>query len=319
LSALPAIRCAGAPRDLGFDQGAALRAVLRRSLRPRAPARPAELREWLPASQSARAWRDVAAFFPHHAERMLGLARGARVPVRLLAARLRGLLTGDGGLAAGVSAERAGQALLARSIGPGLDAAPLFVRHSAPDNDYRSVELTPAWSVAAALGVNEHGLAATATALPGDDALLRGCAAPAALLVQDVLQRFDGVDKAVEWALSRPAGGSASLLLADATGRVAGVRIEGRQRSALAASDGLVVGLGSRAALESLSKAASESPLDAAGLARLLREPAAGAPLVAVADPVLRRIGFVDLGGRFDWYAIEGLAQGEAPTLTGAE
>jgi hypothetical protein len=294
------VHCAGAPRDLGLDQGEALRARVRESLRAaaRGPALVGELREWLPWSRSARVWRDVQAYFPHHAERTRGLSIGARIPTRALAARLAGLLAGDGGLVVGLSA------LLARSFGPGADPDAWVVRHSAPDNDYRSVELAPVWGAAAALGVNERGLAATATALPAADPLLRGCAAPAALLVQDVLQRFDAVDKAVEWALRRPAGGCASLLLADASGRLAGVAIEGRKRRLLDANGAMLAGLGPAAALASLEKTLAEGALDAAGVARLLAEASARPRLVVVADPVARRLGVRRGDAAIEWSAV---------------
>jgi hypothetical protein len=295
-----AVHCTGAPRDLGLDQGEALGAHVRESLRAgaRGPALFARLREWLPGSRSARAWRDLQTYFPHHAERTLGLSLGARVPTRALVARLAELLAGDGGLAAGVSGEGA---LLARCFGPGLDADELVVRHSAPDNDYRSVELAPVWSAAAAIGVNQHGLAATATALPAADPLLRGCAAPAALLVQDVLQRFDTVEKAVEWALRRPAGGCASLLLADASGRIAGVAIEGRKRRLLDHGR-FLSGFGPKAAVAALEKSLAEaSALDTASLARLLGEASARPRLVAVADPVGRRLGIARGDAPIEW------------------
>jgi hypothetical protein len=296
-----AVHCAGAPRDLGLDQGEALAAHVRESLRADAGGL-ARLRDWLPGSRAARAWRDVQAYFPHHAERTLGLSLGARVPTRALVARLADLVAGDGGLCAGVSAARASQALLARSFGPGCDADEWVVRHSAPDNDYRTVELAPVWSVAAAIGVNQHGLAATATALPAEGPLLRGCAAPAALLVQDVLQRFDTAEKAIEWAMRRPAGGYASLLLADASGRVAGVGVDGRKRTPIGEGGETLTGLGPAAALTSLEKALAEArSLDAVLLARLLGEASARPRLVAVADPVGRRLGVARGDAALEW------------------
>jgi hypothetical protein len=302
VSAPRAVHCAGAPRDLGLDQGQALGAHVRDGLRNASGSGLGRLREWLPGSRSARAWRDLKAYFPHHAERALGLSLGARVPTRALVARLAELLAGDGGLAAGVGLERSEHALLARSFGPGLDADELVVRHSAPDNDYRTVELAPVWSVASAIGVNEHGLAATATALPAADPLLRGCAAPAALLVQDVLQRFDTVEKAVEWALRRPAGGCASLLLADASGRVGGVAIEGRKRRVIGEGQAFVTGFGPAAAAASLEKSLAETrALDAAALARVLGEGSAQPRLVAVADPAGRRLGVARGDAAIEW------------------
>lgn len=296
MSALALVRCAGAPRDLGLDQGVAVRAVIRGA--PGAH----------PASGVAeRGWRDLGRFFPHHAERLQGISLGARVPEAALAAELVALLGGDAGLAV------AAGGLVARSIA----AAPasLVLRASAPDNDYRSLELAPAASPAAWIGVNEHGLAATATALPAEEASFAGCAAPAQLLVQDVLQRFDSVEKAADWALRRPAGGHLSLLLADATGRVGAVEIDGPTRRSPAAGEGALVGLGPAEAVAALEKALAETRgLDAAALARLLGEAAAYTSLVVVADPVGRRLGIARIGGALDWHVLEAPAPAaEAP------
>jgi len=286
MNALALVRCAGAPRDLGLDQGAAGRGAIQAALRGRG------------AGQDARRIaRDLERFFPHHAERMQGISLGARVPEAALAAELAALLAGDAGLAV------AAGGLVGRSIAAAPPA--LVLRASAPDNDYRSLELAPAGSPAAWIGVNEHGLAATATALPAAEASLAGCAAPAQLLVQDVLQRFDSVEKAADWALRRPAGGHASLLLADASGRVGAVEIDGRTRRILGAGEGALVGLGPAPVLAALEKALAEAgALEAAALARLLAEPGR-APLVAVADPAGRRLGIAPPGAVLEWHALE--------------
>jgi hypothetical protein len=224
------------------------------------------------------------------------------VGVRKLAPPLATLLEGDAGLALGAQVPGAGRSLLGRSFSsPEL----WTVRHSAPETAYRSVELASVSSVAATVGVNEHGLAAMVKALPSGSAALAGCAAPAALLVQDVLQRFDTVDKAAEWALRRPAGGAASLLLADATGALGGVYIEGRERRSLEPEDGLLFGLGApaeRAALEKV--AAGTQQLDAEGLARSLIEAAGDGGCVAVADPAGRRLGIAQRGD-VAWHLVE--------------
>jgi hypothetical protein len=216
-------------------------------------------------------------------------------------APLATLLDGDGGVGLGVAGE--GLALLGRSC-----AAPetWAVRHSAPDNDYRSVELSAVWSVAATVGVNEHGLAAMVSALPPAPAAVEGCAAPAALLVQDVLQRFDSVDKAIEWVLRRPAGGEASLLFADATGALGGVRVEGRSRRALEPEGGLLFALAAPDQRLSLEKAAAGVlRLDAEELAKSLAS--TGSATVAVVDPPGRRLGVAHSAG-VTWHLATGSA-----------
>jgi hypothetical protein len=280
------VRCAGAPRDLGLDQGAAAGDAIR-----------AALRGSTGGPGARRIARDLERFFPHHAERTQGISLGARVPEAALAAELAALLAGDAGLAA------AAGGLVARSIP--APAGPLLLRESAPDNDYRSLELAPAWSAAAWIGVNEHGLAASATTLPAAEASLAGCAAPAQLLVQDVLQRFDSVEKALDWALRRPAGGHASLLLADASGSLGAVEVDGPTRRTLGAGEPVRVGFGPAPAAAALAKALSEArALDAESLARTLAEAAGGAPLVAVADPAGRRLGLLRPGTALEWHGL---------------
>jgi hypothetical protein len=287
VSALALVRCAGAPRDLGLDQGAAVRSAIGAALAGRRADGGAVVQ---------RAWRDLGRFFPHHAERMQGISLGARVPEAALAAELAALLVGDAGLAV------AAGGLVGRSVT--ASAASLVLRASAPDNDYRSLELAPAGSPAAWIGVNEHGLAATATALPAADTSLAGCAAPAMLLVQDVLQRFDSVDKAADWALRRPSGGHASLLLADASGRTSAVEIDGRTRRILGAGEDALVGFGPAPAVAALEKTLAEArALDADSLVRLLAE-TSHASLVAVADPAGRRLGIAPAGASLVWHSL---------------
>ena len=296
------VRCAGAPRDLGCEQGGAARALIRAAL-PRGLA--AGVRHLLPGVRVRRVARDLERFFPHHAERMQGLSLGAGVPERALWGTLAELLAGDGGLAAAISSARVPGALVARSLVGAADA--LVIRESAPDNDHRSLELAPAASPVAWIGVNEHGLAATATALPALDAALEGCAAPAQLLVQDVLQRFDSVEKGADWALRRPAGGHASLLLADATGRIAKIEVEGRTRRQTGAGEPALLGLGHDLALAALDKALAESRgQDPESLARLLAEASLQPALVAVADPAGRRLGIAGAGAALEWHTVAG-------------
>jgi hypothetical protein len=107
------------------------------------------------------------------------------------------------------------------------------VRESAPDSDYRSLELVALTHVAPFVGVNEHGLAVGAVLLATGSEF----AAPASLLAQDCLQRFDGVEKALEWLERRPAGGRARFALADATGAAAIFEIDGADRKRVDASE----------------------------------------------------------------------------------
>jgi hypothetical protein len=87
--------------------------------------------------------------------------------------------------------------------------------------------------------VNAAGLAVACQTLeaappsPGIDA-------PAFLLVQECLQRFESVEGAEEWCLHRPAGGRATVLLADAAGGLVGVEVAGVERERLVAQNGVL-------------------------------------------------------------------------------
>ncbi|MDJ0849237.1 MAG: C45 family autoproteolytic acyltransferase/hydrolase [Myxococcota bacterium] len=277
MSSVQELECRGAPRDLGLDQGRAARDPVRLAAR-RSGAR--RLRR---DPRLQRVERDLERFFPHLSERTQGLARGARVRRRQLAALLaRELADHDdrvaragAGVGLAVTALRGGgEARIARSLDlpSGLESS-FAVRRSAPDNDYRSLELSLPWLVAPVAGVNEHGLAAAITTVPPASKALADCMAPAGLLVQDCLQRFDGVEKAVEWCERRPAGGSASILLADAEGQIASVIVDGPGRTLRRPGDeGVLIGLGRSLRRSAIEKGCSEQGrLDAAALYEVLR------------------------------------------------
>jgi len=258
--------------------------------------------------------RDLLRHFPHMGERALGLARGAGVGPPSLAALLAATLEVGDGLAVAADGERTrGGTLLLRTLTRG---APVWIRHSAPDVDHRSVEAVLPWRVPAVIGVNEHGIAATATVLPATPMSIDRCAAPALLLVQDCLQRFDRLEAAAEWCQRRPAGGRASILLADASGRVASVRIEGRDRALLSPREGLCFGVAGQAEVEALRQGcAARSPLDVEALAAAGLEGLHGAELALVADPERRGLAVVRRGVDPEWHFVA--AAGE-PASSGA-
>ena len=86
MSDFPRVRCHGAPRDLGLDQGAAFSAEVGALVAKRSGGAFARLRAALQPPTALRAIaRDTYRYFPHMAERTAGLARGARVPALALA------------------------------------------------------------------------------------------------------------------------------------------------------------------------------------------------------------------------------------------
>ena len=288
--------CRGAPRDLGLDQGLRVRAALREALGPAGP-RAALASLWRRGPNRGplnRLDRQLRRFFPHLAERLGGLARGARVPreglVALLAEGAASAAPGPSALVA-AAPERSGAGALLARVQPAPSAGPrcVVLRESHPDNDYRSVELVEAGGVAALLGVNQHGLAAAVgAATPAREA--DGCAAPASLLVQDCLQRFDAVEKAVEWCMRRPAGGRASILLADASGVLAAVDVDGDARRVRAPADGVLTASAADAdrALEKALAARAHLHADALWAALAAGAGTGPAALRVLADPARR-------------------------------
>lgn len=295
--------CEGAPRDLGFDQGRACRSVLQAHYR-----RESGWLQRLPlpgfrrgGAGSDRLVRDLTRYFPQQSEAIEGMVRGAGVPYRWLAAALARALAEEESQQAvdAVAADPSlthGGPLLARSF-----AAPPVARRSRPEGGIASVELTLPWLTAALAGVNAGGLAAASVTLPSGGEP-NSCAAPAALLVQDCLTRFDSVDGAVDWCRGRPAGGRATILLADATGAVAVVEIHGGERRLVSSDDGFaLVGAGAQEAVNSLRIAA---PLSASALATALGTG------VAVLDPGERRIAFLATTADSPlWLAVDPVAE----------
>lgn len=279
------IQCGGSPRDQGFDQGRACRGEVRRAAGWWHSGPPGLLGGFwdLPRVSERRhrtaVSREIRRHFPQVSERAAGLARGAGVSVdwvlrglaQELGDRQHGRLRTAGGLLIGVGPERAGGSpVLVKSVDlPAGGAPPLLLRRTRPDPGFASVELTLPGLPAAYAGVNEAGLAVAITSIPYGPG--REPSPPALLLVQECLQRFEHAARAVEFALARRAGGAGTLLLADATGDVAGLAISGTRRRPLAPSSGLLLGAGRETRVNELAARCRKlDPLDAAGLLEAL-------------------------------------------------
>jgi hypothetical protein len=230
------VRCEGAPRDLGLDQGEACAAALRR------------LRDALRGSPAPRPpERDLRRHFPQLAERLEGVARGGRVPVRILLSALACELGSARQREHPVTRAAALWGFTATWTGSGATLAwaargaelPWRVRESKPENGLASLEIVAPWLPGGVAGVNAAGLAVACTTLEASLAS-SACAAPAFLLVQECLQRFERVEGAEEWCLHRPAGGRATILIADAAGGLVGVEVAGAERERLLAQNGIL-------------------------------------------------------------------------------
>ena len=268
------VECEGAPRDLGGAQGRACRDALRAQSRG---AQPRSVRAGRPSS--AAALRDVRRHFPHQAEQLEGIARGAGLSLRRIG---RVMLDTLNGAARGpaLALARGDAPLVARAC---PDAA--LLRRSRPEGRFQSIELTLAPLTTALIGVNERGLALACATGPLEAGT---CAAPAALLARDCLERFAEVEAALEWCTHRPAARCAAILMADAHGKVAGVQIAHGARRTLRPEGGLLrVREASRVEtkpLETLGAGGLDAP---DGIAAAFGPEAAA---LAWADPVGRRI-----------------------------
>ncbi len=283
------IECEGAPRDLGFDQGTQCRAALAAAYRSRSRWQRARLRLWAESEACRRVWLELRRFYPQQAETIEAMARASRVPVAWLIAKLAGnrwiTTPADALVLAAASAITDRGALLARAL-PG-DA---IVRRSRPESGFRSIEWTQPWRAAPLAGVNEAGLAVACASSAGEVTGSRH-AVPAALLAHDCLRRFDELDGAIDWLLVRPGGGKSMLVLADLSGEIAGVRVDGDERVVFRPADGLIVHTGGHARQAEIEKGLREaSPLLGSDLGRFF-----GMPLVVI-EPARRKIAL--LGGR---------------------
>ena len=187
--------------------------------------------------------------FPHQAESLRGLGVAAEVPAAWLVSELTRLRADP----APAAALEAAPGLLGR----GLDGDWL-VRRSRPEGLFASLEVARPGVAASLLGVNERGLAAAV--LPGRGA---GRSAPAWLLVQDCLERFESLEPALDWCRVRPGDEGGGLLLMDASGAAAAIYFEAERR-VVRPVDGQLAHApeAARAALEA-SLGACEGDLDA--------------------------------------------------------
>jgi len=281
------IECEGAPRDLGFDQGIQCRAALNAAYHRLSRWQRARLRLLAQSKACRRLWREIRRFHPQQAETIEAMARASRVPVAWLIAGPADdrwiTAPADSTLLAAASAISDRGGLLARAL-PGA----AIVRRSRPESGFRSVELTLPWCVSPLAGVNEAGLAVACVSNSGGVAQDR-FTAPAALLARDCLRRFDALDSAIDWLMVRPGGGNSLLVLADLSGEIAGVSVDGGERRIFRPADGLVVHTGGHARQAEIEKGLREAlPLAGSDLGRFL-----GTPL-ALVEPARRKLGLLD-------------------------
>jgi hypothetical protein len=296
----PPIECTGAPRDVGLDQGRACRPGLAVGFASLPPWRRWALSLGRSDRLTALAARDLRRHFPHQAEVLEGLARGAGVPRAWLAQRLARAHAAEAEAAGiwGVEAVASGDPqtpLLAR----GVDGD-WILRRVRPDGGFAALELARSWLPSALAGVNDRGLAVVC--VPGA-AGTGECAAPALLLGRDCLQQFDSVGAALEWCEGRPAGGRATLLAADAGGEVAAVEVAGADRRVRRADGGLLVMAPAERGAATEKSLRAASPVAPEAVVRALTAGSATRACV-VLDPAERRLGVAVPGAALHWLPV---------------
>ena len=226
------IECVGHPRDLGFAQGVALRREVTRKVEeeglPLSRSRWASLHPYVKGPIRGKgSFREMIRHYTHLAERVDGLSRGADLPVDSIYP-LQG--SGEAKEAQAVAlfgARPTGET--AASLIRGLSGPDWVVRKSRPEVGFASIELTQAWSVSSAAGINEASLAACMVPDGGSSQFEGDAYPPAQLLVQECLQRFQDIEAAIDWCSHRPSSGEASLLLVDGSGGRALVAFQGKE------------------------------------------------------------------------------------------
>jgi hypothetical protein len=324
MEARPVIECAGHPRDMGEAQGracaAAVQAALREQGLPAARAHPLSLRAYTSGPVlGAGVGREIVRHFTHLSERIDGLARRAGAPVDSVAAlharMARSSVFGSSdaepiALAMRRSGGESDVGLACSLPGSGDDASVWCLRHSRPTVGFESVEVTLPWLATSFAGVNASGLAAAYVPRPDAPAAPHGRtpAAPAILLVQECLQRFEQIEAGIDWCLDRPAAGNGIVVLADARGEMASVHLQQADRRVSWPTDGLLLCGGGVAAEAMLQKREvsdamlSPAPIEGTGLEAVLGSSATR----VVIEPATRALRLVDTRGAGEWLRIEG-------------
>lgn len=275
------VECEGVPRDLGRDQGAACAEAIRAAAGAPGLRRIADRLGRFDRA-SGRWLRDVQRHFPHQGEWTEGLARAAGVPGPALVRAMRAALRSDASAIA-VAVVAQGGVQVARTATQGS-----VLRRMRPEGRFISLEIGPAVLTAPAIGLNEAGLAVAVVA--GIEAA-GACAASAALLVRDCLERFDSVESALAWCLGRPAASDASILLSDPTGEIAGVEFRAGGRRVARPDGGVLLLAGAGCDVATLEKSLAAAPDRddfEAVLAAVLNERAVPATRIHPAERSLR-------------------------------
>ncbi len=254
------IACTGLARQMGTQQGEALRDLAHRSIRevmlendrvcqikPRLLPRRLFLAaaRWL-AHRTVP--RDVEIDYPRQYERFLGIAEGAGLDIDhlwmalLMEQRAQAGLRMDACTSFALTADRTtfGEPVIARVFDLPPETGPFNVlRRDRPADRLASMQLTFPQLAGSHTGVNERGLAiAYNLGYPCDQS---GCSAGITLIVQEILERCGTVGEAIELVPQLRRSGGALLTLADADGDIAAVELTAIRTAVRCAENGCVI------------------------------------------------------------------------------
>jgi len=264
---LPEIACSGDPRDMGRQQGEAMRENIHAAIAAIGELEAFQLMKprLLPmVGFRALAERKAGRFMRHafrvsppdFEQRFLGICQGANLPAAKLALcclleavmsdLTRNSRSGPNGLQAGCSAIALTGAAAKEGnprIMHNFDHVPvvqsfLVVRRSHPAGKLRSVEFTLSPLLGAVDGVNEAGLGVTCNYAYVTD---QASAGPTiTMVISQVLSEATSVDQAIQIINRQPRVGGGLLMLADAEGGIASVEISNTRVESRLPTDGLV-------------------------------------------------------------------------------
>jgi hypothetical protein len=241
--------CQGSPRQMGLDQGTALRERIQSGLAilPEMEAFQLLRPRWLPMQLFRRLAEAKAQRYLRHAlrgddeanaERLAGIANGAGVAYRAIGLlnvleSVLSDLTGSSAVpttaacsavAVTPDASQPGETIVAHNFDYLPQVQPLYsLRESRPAGKLRSLDFTAAPLCGTVDGINQSGLCITNNYAYVIDTIRPG--PTISMLVADALAHCTTVDAAVDRIGGRSRAGGGMLMLADAKGQIASLEL----------------------------------------------------------------------------------------------
>ena len=264
---LPEIRCCGDAREMGRQQGEALRENIRGAIAEIGELEAFRLMKprWIPMLWFRRlaerkAYRFMKSAFQRAGgefeDRFVGICEGASLsePKLALCCLLEAVMSDlTGSSQSRPNALQAGCSAIAVTGAASLDGASrvmhnfdhvpvvqkfFVVRRSSPTGKLRSVEFTLSPLLGAVDGLNEAGVGVTCNYAYVTDPISAG--PTITMLISRVLAEATSVDEAIQIIKGQPRSGGGLLMLADAAGKVISLEVSNSRVEARSPCDGLL-------------------------------------------------------------------------------